>query len=85
MNRIQQTFQTSSAPFWYAQLELGFCYENSRTIMSHRKHYGPVRVQKSSGPKKLGFVMPLLFIHRLELQAVIILLFKLKQKGRRML
>ncbi|KAE9689469.1 urease accessory protein UreD, partial [Enterobacteriaceae bacterium TzEc077] len=54
MNRIQQTFQTSSAPFWYAQLELGFCYENSRTIMSHRKHYGPVRVQKMLWPEKTG-------------------------------
>ena len=84
MNRIQQTFQTSSAPFWYAQLELGFCYENSRTIMSHRKHYTRSGA-KMLLPEKLGFVMPLLFIHLLELQAVIILLFKLKQKGRRML
>jgi urease accessory protein UreH len=32
----------------------GFCYENSRTIMSHRKHYGPVRVQKMLWPEKTG-------------------------------
>jgi urease accessory protein len=49
-----QTFQTSLAPFWYARLELGFCFENSRTIMSHRKHHGPVRVQKMLWPEKTG-------------------------------
>ncbi|MFX8090633.1 urease accessory protein UreD, partial [Acinetobacter baumannii] len=54
MNRIQQFSQTSLAPFWYAQLELGFSFKNSRTIMSHRKHHGPVRVQKMLWPEKTG-------------------------------
>ena len=27
MNRIQQFSQTSLAPFWYAQLELGFSFK----------------------------------------------------------
>ncbi|MDC5486103.1 urease accessory protein UreD, partial [Acinetobacter baumannii] len=38
MNQVQTFSKNSLAPFWYAQLELGFCFENSRTIMSHRKH-----------------------------------------------
>lgn len=54
MNRIQQFSHTSLAPFWYAQLELGFCFKESRTIMNHRKHYGPVRVQKMLWPEKTG-------------------------------
>lgn len=54
MNQAQPFPENSSAPFWYAQLELGFCFENSRTIMSHRKHHGPVRVQKMLWPEKTG-------------------------------
>lgn len=54
MNQVQTFSKNSSAPFWYAQLELGFCFENSRTIMSHRKHHGPVRVQKMLWPEKTG-------------------------------
>lgn len=54
MNQAQPFPKNSSAPFWYAQLELGFCFENSRTIMSHRKHHGPVRVQKMLWPEKTG-------------------------------
>lgn len=54
MNQAQPFPKNSSAPFWYAQLELGFCFENSRTIMSHRKHRGPVRVQKMLWPERTG-------------------------------
>ncbi|EEY78972.1 urease accessory protein UreD [Acinetobacter calcoaceticus RUH2202] len=54
MNQAQPFQKNSSAPFWYAQLELGFCFENSRTIMSHRKHHGPVRVQKMLWPERTG-------------------------------
>lgn len=54
MNQAQPFPKNSSAPFWYAQLELGFCFENSRTIMSHRKHHGPVRVQKMLWPERTG-------------------------------
>ncbi|MBN6525355.1 urease accessory protein UreD [Acinetobacter pittii] len=54
MNQVQTFSKNSLAPFWYARLELGFCFENSRTIMSHRKHHGPVRVQKMLWPEKTG-------------------------------
>ncbi|WP_426456070.1 urease accessory protein UreD [Acinetobacter sp. KB005] len=54
MNQVQTFSKNSSAPFWYAQLELGFCFENLRTIMSHRKHHGPVRVQKMLWPERTG-------------------------------
>lgn len=54
MNQVQTFSKNSLAPFWYARLELGFCFENSRTIMNHRKHYGPVRVQKMLWPEKTG-------------------------------
>lgn len=54
MNQVQTFSKNSLAPFWYAQLELGFCFENSRTIMSHRKHHGPVRVQKMLWPERTG-------------------------------
>ncbi|WP_213066450.1 urease accessory protein UreD [Acinetobacter oleivorans] len=54
MNQVQTFSKNSLAPFWYARLELGFCFENSRTIMSHRKHHGPVRVQKMLWPERTG-------------------------------
>ncbi|GAA5005693.1 urease accessory protein UreD [Acinetobacter puyangensis] len=39
---------------WFARLELGFIYRDQRTIMVHRKHYGPIRVQKMLWPEKTG-------------------------------
>ncbi|MBF7694778.1 urease accessory protein UreD [Acinetobacter rathckeae] len=39
---------------WFARLELGFEFAHERTIMSHRKHFGPVRVQKMLWPEKTG-------------------------------
>lgn len=54
MNQVQTFSKNSLAPFWYARLELGFCFENSRTIMSRRQHHGPVRVQKMLWPEKTG-------------------------------
>ena len=39
---------------WYAKLELGFEVQADRTILQHRKHYGPVRVQKMLWPEKTG-------------------------------
>ncbi len=39
---------------WYAKLELGFRVQADRTVLSHRKHYGPVRVQKMLWPERTG-------------------------------
>lgn len=41
---------------WYASLQLGFRYQavEHRTTLVHRKHDGPVRVQKMLWPEKSG-------------------------------
>ncbi|KAA8734959.1 urease accessory protein UreD [Acinetobacter qingfengensis] len=39
---------------WCAQLELGFEQRTNRTVMTHRRHFGPVRVQKMLWPEKTG-------------------------------
>jgi urease accessory protein len=39
---------------WVAQLDLGFEQRATRTVMAHRKHFGPVRVQKMLWPEKTG-------------------------------
>ena len=39
---------------WYAKLELGFAKQVNRTVLQHRKHSGPVRVQKMLWPEKTG-------------------------------
>jgi urease accessory protein len=39
---------------WYAKLELGFSKQVNRTVLQHRKHSGPVRVQKMLWPEKTG-------------------------------
>jgi len=39
---------------WYAKLELGFQAQTERTILAHRRHFGPVRVQKMLWPEKTG-------------------------------
>lgn len=39
---------------WYAKLELGFSKHANRTVLPHRKHLGPVRVQKMLWPEKTG-------------------------------
>ena len=54
MNQAQMPFLSHTMPLWYARLELGFCFENTRTVMQHRKHWGPVRVQKMLWPEKTG-------------------------------
>lgn len=42
------------AQYWFAKLELGFKCDGKRTILAHRKHHGPVRVQKMLWPEKTG-------------------------------
>lgn len=39
---------------WYARLELKFTAQQKRTILRHRKHFGPLRVQKMLWPEKTG-------------------------------
>ncbi|MBF7684273.1 urease accessory protein UreD [Acinetobacter sp. B10A] len=46
--------ETQQEKQWHARLELGFESVSDRTIMSHRKHFGPVRVQKMLWPEKTG-------------------------------
>jgi len=36
---------------WRAQLSLGFIHDGRRTILSHRKHYGPLVIQKPFYPE----------------------------------
>ncbi|WP_343596479.1 urease accessory protein UreD [Acinetobacter sp.] len=45
---------TSSATSWFARLELRFSAQQERTVLKHRKHYGPIRVQKMLWPEKTG-------------------------------
>lgn len=54
MNQPQDFPPQKSKALWYAQLELGFKFDGQRTIMNHRKHHGPVRVQKMLWPEKTG-------------------------------
>ena len=39
---------------WRAQLDLEFSKSNNRTILSHRKHFGPLQVQKPFYPETNG-------------------------------
>ena len=39
---------------WEAQLDLKFSQSGKRTILSHRKHYGPLQVQKPFYPEPNG-------------------------------
>lgn len=39
---------------WFACLELGFKAAQDRTILKHRWHSGPIRVQKMLWPEKTG-------------------------------
>ena len=42
---------TSALSHWEAKLELVFAYDGKRSLPVHRKHYGPVRVQKMLWPE----------------------------------
>ena len=48
------TQQQHNSQLWYACLELGFAYQvqSNRTVLQHRKHHGPVRVQKMLWPER---------------------------------
>ncbi len=56
MQNLAVAHPATDSQLWYACLELGFQFQNStsRTVLQHRKHYGPVRVQKMLWPEKTG-------------------------------
>ncbi|WP_217424350.1 urease accessory protein UreD [Acinetobacter sp. Marseille-Q1618] len=54
MNDLVFAKSQYDAQYWYAKLELGFKSDQKRTILHHRKHVGPVRVQKMLWPEKTG-------------------------------
>ncbi len=47
MSAIAETSSTG----WRARLSLGFAHDGRRTILSHRKHYGPLVIQKAFYPE----------------------------------
>jgi len=54
MNQLVATEVKPAVQYWFAQLELGFKGAENRTALEHRKHHGPVRVQKMLWPEKTG-------------------------------
>ncbi|MHA3080060.1 urease accessory protein UreD [Acinetobacter sp. ANC 5502] len=56
MSHIQNALITKlkRSEHWYACLELKFSAQERRTVLVHRKHYGPLRVQKMLWPEKTG-------------------------------
>ncbi|MFC2994060.1 urease accessory protein UreD [Acinetobacter sichuanensis] len=54
MNHLVLSPSQHNAQYWYAKLELGFKCDQKRTVLHHRKHFGPVRVQKMLWPEKTG-------------------------------
>lgn len=54
MNQALSPDHHENAQYWFAKLDLGFKHEKNRTVLAHRKHYGPVRVQKMLWPEKTG-------------------------------
>ena len=54
MNQAINSHKQVNLNYWFAKLELGFIGEHSRTVLAHRKHLGPVRVQKMLWPEKTG-------------------------------
>lgn len=54
MNQVLFNEPVKNAQYWFAKLELCFTKDSNRTILAHRKHFGPVRVQKMLWPEKTG-------------------------------
>lgn len=47
----QSNLSTPSASGWLAKLELGFAYKNTKTVVRHRHHQGPLLIQKPFYPE----------------------------------
>lgn len=56
MNSYVEQAPELNTKFWFARLQLGFEADlvQGRTVLQHRKHEGPVRVQKMLWPEKTG-------------------------------
>lgn len=54
MNQALVTPKANATQYWFARLELDFVAAKKCTILKHRKHAGPVRVQKMLWPEKTG-------------------------------
>lgn len=54
MNQALVTPKANATQYWFARLELDFVAAKKCTILKHRKHTGPVRVQKMLWPEKTG-------------------------------
>lgn len=54
MNQALVTPKANATQYWFARLELDFVAAQNCTILKHRKHTGPVRVQKMLWPEKTG-------------------------------
>ncbi|ANF81786.1 Urease accessory protein UreD [Acinetobacter sp. NCu2D-2] len=56
MNIAVEKTQHRQEKLWFARLQLGFKADatTGRTVLQHRKHEGPVRVQKMLWPEKTG-------------------------------
>ena len=54
MNQLVASVPELNTQYWFAKLELGFKQDEKRTFLAHRRHHGPVRVQKMLWPEKTG-------------------------------
>ncbi|MDD2724329.1 MAG: urease accessory protein UreD [Methylovulum sp.] len=56
-----ETISAGSSQGWQAQLELGFEYKHGKTVLAHRRHIGPLTVQRPFYPE--GEVCHLYVLH----------------------
>lgn len=55
MNLIVEQLVSSDPIFsWEARLQLGLTYKNNKTVLSERRHYGPLTIQRPFYPEEDG-------------------------------